>query len=300
MKKFLITTLLIVLIPFFAVKIFKKTENIKYELISSKIIKVKDEKTGNIMEVPFENYIKGVVSGEMPASFEIEALKAQAVAARSYALYHMNGGEYDVTNTTSNQVYLTEEEQKEKWKEEYEERSKKIQKAVYETKGEYLTYEGQTANAMFFAASVGKTENSEEVFSSEVPYLRSVSSQWDESSPVYNDVVTINLKDFYEKISLPYSESLNIEILQKTSTGRIRTLRINNQELNGREVASKLSLRSNYFEIKKEGEILTITTKGYGHGVGLSQYGANGMAKEGYKYNEILKHYYEGTEIKKM
>lgn len=300
MKKIIVTSILIVLIPFFAVKIFKRTDNIKYEIKSNTQIKVKDEKTGNIMEIPFEQYIQGVVSGEMPASFEMEALKAQAVAARSYALYHMNGKEYDVTNTTSNQVYLTEKQQREKWKEAYEEKSNKIKKAVIETNGQYLTYDGKTANAMFFAASVGKTENSEEVFSSTVPYLRSVSSQWDEEAPVYNDVVKIPLKSFYEKLNLPYNETLNIEILEKTSTGRIKILKINNEQLNGREVASKLSLRSNYFEIKKEGENLIVNTKGYGHGVGLSQYGANGMAKEGYKYDEILKHYYEGTEIKKM
>ncbi|MBR2840839.1 MAG: stage II sporulation protein D [Bacilli bacterium] len=300
MKKIIVTSILIVLIPFFAVKIFKRTDNIKYEIKSNTQIKVKDEKTGNIMEIPFEQYIQGVVSGEMPASFEMEALKAQAVAARSYALYHMNGKEYDVTNTTSNQVYLTEKQQREKWKEDYEEKSNKIKKAVIETNGQYLTYDGKTANAMFFAASVGKTENSEEVFSSTVPYLRSVSSQWDEEAPVYNDVVKISLKSFYEKLNLPYNETLNIEILEKTSTGRIKILKINNEQLNGREVASKLSLRSNYFEIKKEGENLIVNTKGYGHGVGLSQYGANGMAKEGYKYDEILKHYYEGTEIKKM
>lgn len=300
MKKITIASILIVLIPFFAVKILKKTDNIKYEIKSNIQIKVKDEKSGNIMEVPFEEYIQGVVSGEMPASFEMEALKAQAVAARSYALYHMNGKEYDVTNTTSNQVYLTEKQQREKWKEDYEDKSNKIKKAVNETTGQYLTYNGQIVNAMFFAASVGKTENSEEVFSTPVPYLRSVSSQWDELSPVYNDIVKISLKDFFEKLNLPYNESLNIEIVEKTSTGRIKSLKINNEQLNGRDVASKLALRSNYFEIKKEGEGLTINTKGYGHGVGLSQYGANGMAKEGYKYEEILKHYYEGIQIKKM
>lgn len=300
MKKFIITNILIVLIPFFAVKIFTRTEKIKYDFNNTITIKVKDEKTGNIMEIPFEEYIKGVVSGEMPASFELEALKAQAVAARSYALYHMNGGEYDVTNTTSNQVYLTEEEQRQRWKEDYEEKSNKIKEAIKETEGQYLTYNGETVNAMFFAASVGKTENSEEVFVTEVPYLRSVSSQWDEASPVFNDVIRIDLKDFYEKLSLPYSETLNIDILEKTSTGRVKKIKINGQELNGRDVASKLSLRSNFFEINKEDKTLTIKTKGYGHGVGLSQYGANGMAKEGYKYDEILKHYYEGTEIKKM
>ena len=300
MKKAIIITILIILIPFFITKIFIKKEKINYKYISNNIIKVKNEKTGKILEVPFEEYIKGVVSAEMGSNFEIEALKAQAVASRSYALYHMNGKEYDVTNTTSNQVYLTDDELKEKWKDSYPKQINKIKKAIEETKGEYLTYNGETVNAMFFAASVGKTENSEEVFVSKVPYLRSVSSVWDEAAPVFTDTVTLNINDFYQKLNIPYNDNLNIEILEKTSTGRIKTLKINNQEFKGRDVSQKLNLKSNYFEIIKNENKLTITTKGYGHGVGLSQYGANGMAKEGKNYKEILSHYYQGTKIKKM
>ena len=299
MKKFIITSSLIVLIPFFITKIFVKTEKIKFEYINNDFIKVKNEKTGNILKVPFEDYIKGVVSGEMPASFELDALKAQAVASRSYALYHMHGGKYDVTNTTSNQVYLTDEELKKKWKDEYNKKINKIKTAVIETKGEYLTYNGEVVNAMFFSTSVGMTENSEEVFVSKVPYLRSVSSKWDETSPVFTDTSTMELKDFYTKIDLPYNEKLNIEALEKTSTGRIKKLKINEKEMNGRDVAQKLGIRSNYFNIIQNENKVTITTKGFGHGVGLSQYGANGMAKEGYNYKEILNHYYKGTEIKK-
>ena len=152
---------------------------------------------------------------------------------------------------------------------------------------------------MFFSTSVGKTENSEEVFVSALPYLRSVDSKWDESSPVYEDTYTFTLKDFYQKLNLPYNENLKIEILEKTVTGRIRTLKINEQEMKGRDFQNKLSLRSNYFEIIQDKEKITINTKGFGHGVGMSQYGANGMAKEGYTYEEILKHYYKGVEIKK-
>ncbi len=300
MKKAIIITILIILIPFFITKIFIKKEKINYKYISNNIIKVKNEKTGKILEVPFEEYIKGVVSAEMGSNFEIEALKAQAVASRSYALYHMNGKEYDVTNTTSNQVYLTDDELKEKWKDSYPKQINKIKKAIEETKGEYLTYNGETVNAMFFAASVGKTENSEEVFVSKVPYLRSVSSVWDEAAPVFTDTVTLNINDFYQKLNIPYNDNLNIEILEKTSTGRIKTLKINNQEFKGRDVSQKLNLKSNYFEIIKNDKKITITTKGYGHGVGLSQYGANGMAKEGKNYKEILSHYYQGTQIKKM
>lgn len=300
MKKYIITTTLIVLIPFFVTNFFSKKEKNNFNFTSNNFIKVKDEKTGTITQIEFEEYIKGVVSGEMPASFEIEALKAQAVASRSYALYHMNGGRYDVTNTTSNQVYLNDNELKEKWKEEYQKNINKIKKAISETNGEYLTYNGEKVNAMFFAASSGMTENSEEVFVSKLPYLRSVSSKWDESSPVFMDTSTMELKDFYKKLNLPYNENLKIEIIEKTSTGRTKKIKINDEELNGRDVSQKLGIRSNYFDIVQNENKVTITTKGYGHGVGLSQYGANGMAKEGYNYKEILKHYYKGTEIKKM
>lgn len=300
MKRILITCIIIILIPFFITKNFKKVEQIQYTYVSNQIIKVKNENTGKITEVPFEKYIIGVVSGEMPCSFEKEALKAQAVASRSYALYHMNGKEYDVTNTTTNQVYLTDDELKTKWQNKYEENYKIIKKAVIQTKGEYLTYNGEIVNAMFFSTSTGKTENSEEVFVSKVPYLRSVESSWDESSPAYTDIQKINISDFYEKLNLPYNEKLKIEITERTSTGRVKMLKINNQEMKGRDVATKLNLRSNYFEMFKNENTITITTKGYGHGVGMSQYGANGMAKEGYNYKEILKHYYLGTEIKKL
>lgn len=302
MKKFLIVLLLVISIPFFAVKIFARTDEIHFKYVSNQMIRVKNDETGEINQIPFEEYIKGVVAGEMPVSFELEALKAQAVASRSYALYQMTGSEerdYDVLNTTANQVYLTDEELKNNWKDNYTENINKIKTAILETKGEYLTYDGKVANAMFFSTSVGATENCEEVFVAELPYLKSVSSVWDEQSPVYTDTATFNLQDFYNKLGLEYNDTLTIEILEKTSTGRIRTLKINNIEMKGRDVATKLSLRSNYFDIIQNDQNVTITTKGFGHGVGMSQYGANGMAKEGYTYDEILKHYYQGTEIKK-
>ena len=302
MKKLIIVALLVVIIPFLFVKIFVKTDEIKFKYVTNNIIRVKDEKTGIINEVPFEDYIKGVVAGEMPATFELEALKAQAVASRSYAMYQMTATkdrEYDVLNTTANQVYLTDQELKENWKEEYPEKINKIKEAIAETSGEYLTYEGKVINAMFFSTSVGATENSEEVFVSALPYLRSVDSKWDEASPAYTDTYTFTLEEFYKKLNLQYKQTLTIEVTSKTSTGRTRTLKINGTEINGRDLATKLNLRSNYFDIVQNENNVTITTKGFGHGVGMSQYGANGMAKEGYKYDQILKHYYQNTEIKK-
>lgn len=302
MKKLIIVALLVVIIPFLFIKIFVKTDEIKFKYVTNNIIRVKDEKTGIINEVPFEDYIKGVVAGEMPATFELEALKAQAVASRSYAMYQMTATkdkEYDVLNTTANQVYLTDQELKENWKEEYPEKINKIKEAIAETSGEYLTYEGKVINAMFFSTSVGATENSEEVFVSALPYLRSVDSKWDEASPAYTDTYTFTLEEFYKKLKLQYNQTLTIEVTSKTSTGRTRTLKINGTEINGRDLATKLNLRSNYFDIVQNENNVTITTKGFGHGVGMSQYGANGMAKEGYKYDQILKHYYQNTEIKK-
>ena len=223
MKKLVALTLLVIIVPFLFVKIFIKTDNIKFKYVTNNMIRVKDEKTNQIKEIPFEDYIKGVVAGEMPATFEKEALKAQAVASRSYAMYQMTNTkdkEYDVVNTTTNQVYLTDEKLKENWKDEYSQKINKIKEAIIETKGEYLTYQGNIVNAMFFSTSVGKTENSEEVFVSALPYLRSVDSKWDESSPVYEDTYTFTLKDFYQKLNLPYNENLKIEILEKTVTGR--------------------------------------------------------------------------------
>ncbi|MDD6323237.1 MAG: stage II sporulation protein D [Bacilli bacterium] len=303
MKKLIVVALLVIIIPFLCTKIFIKTDNIKFKYISNNFVRVKDEKTGNISAIPFEDYIKGVVASEMPSSFEIEALKAQAVASRSYAMYQINGSknrEYDLTNTTANQVYKNDNELKQIWKEEYPKKINKIKKAIEQTSGEYLTYNSTVINAMFFSTSTGVTENSEEIFSSALPYLRSTSSKWDESSPSYIDTYKFSINDFYNKLSLPINNKLEITEVEKTTTGRTKKLKINGQEINGRQLAKKLKLRSNYFDIIQNGDSITITTKGFGHGVGMSQYGANGMAKEGYKYDEILKYYYKNTELKKI
>lgn len=303
MKKILLITLLVVFIPFFVVNLFVRTDEIRFHYATNKVIRVKDASTNTISKIPFEEYIKGVLAGEMPVSFDLEALKAQAVAARSYALVQANKNkdqDYDVVNTVDNQVYLTDDDLKEKWKDDYVSKVNKIKKAVQETKGEYLTYNGEVVEALFFSTSTGKTENSEEVFSSAVPYLRSVSSTWDEASPVYEDTSSFELSDFYTKLGLEYNDTITYEVLETTSTGRVKTIKINGVTFNGRDVASKLGLRSNYFNIVQDGTKVTITTKGFGHGVGMSQYGALGMAKEGYTYDEILKHYYQGTEIKKI
>ncbi|MBQ9011383.1 MAG: stage II sporulation protein D [Bacilli bacterium] len=303
MKRLILITVVVIAVPFIIVSLFVKTDEIKFHYVSNLFVRVKDEKNSKIIKVPFEEYIKGVLAGEIPTSFDLEALKAQAVAARSYVLVQKEKNkkqDYDVVNTTLNQVYLTDEELKEKWKGEYGAKINKIKSAVLATKGEYLSYKGEVVEALFFSTSTGMTENSEEVFSTMVPYLRSVSSVWDEASPVYEDSVTFDLGDFYKKLELEYNENLVFDVLERTSTGRVKKIKINGIDFKGRDVATRLALRSNYFELIQNGGKVVINTKGFGHGVGMSQYGALGMAKEGYKYDEILKHYYQGTEIKKM
>lgn len=297
-------TFLLVLIPALIILLFNTNKEKEMKFISNMNIRVKQEKTEEITEVPFEEYIIGVLAGEMPASFQIEALKAQAVAARSYAMKKMSYNkdkDYDVVDTVMNQVYLDDNYLQTVWKDEYQTKIAKIKKAVLETNGEYLEYDGKIVEAFFFSTSVGKTENSEEIFTKKVPYLRSVDSSFEEGvSPVFYDYFTFDKKEFYQKLGLPYNKNLIQKVLKTTSTGRIMEIMLNNKNFSASEVVGKLNLRSAYFMIKQEGEQIKITTKGYGHGVGMSQYGAEALARQGYKYDEILKHYYLGVKIKKL
>lgn len=297
MKKTILVTLIILLIPLIVVNEVSK-EN-KFEIIKNSYVRVKVN--NKILKLQLEEYVEGVVAGEMPASFEIEALKAQAVAARTYVLKKIdNNKEYDLDNTTNNQVYLTEEELKTKWNNDYDKYINKIRFAVKSTEGEYLTYNDKIITAFFFSSSNGKTENCEEVFQEKLPYLKSVESFWDKESPSYNGEIKISLKDFYEKLNINYNEILNINIKERTESGNIKTIIINGKEFKSTDIRNKLGLRSTDFNITLDKDIITIKTKGFGHGVGMSQYGANGMAKEGYKYDDILKHYYTNIKIKKI
>lgn len=296
-------TLVIIVIPFLVINIFVKDEEIKFKYASNMYVRVKDTQNGDITKVLFEDYIVGVLAGEMPVTFELEALKAQAVAARSYVMKQMiynKDKDYDVVNTVVNQVYLTDDYLKSVWKDEYVTKINKIKTAVLETYNEYLDYNGSVAEAMFFSTSVGYTENSEEVFSNSVPYLRSVSSTWDDISPAYQVNYNFSLGDFYQKLNLPYQDKVVLEVISSTSTGRIKQIKINGVIFQGSTVMSSLNLKSNYFNITQNGENVKIVTKGYGHGVGMSQYGAQAMALNGYKYDEILSYYYQGTTIKKI
>lgn len=301
MKKILFFIVLIVIVPFIVVNLFVKEEEIKFNYTNNLNVRVKRD-TG-IVTVPLEDYVVGVLAGEMPIEFEMEALKAQAVAARSYVLKKMSYNkekEYDVVDTIMNQVYLDNDYLKKTWGKDYVKKINKLKTAVIETNYQYVDYNGNIADTMFFSTSVGETENSEEVFSNKVPYLKSVSSTWDEISPVYKLNYQFKLNEFLNKLDLPYSNFVKLEVIDSTSTGRVKKIKINEKTFDGSVVVTKLKLKSNHFTIKQDGDTINITTKGYGHGVGMSQYGAQGMALNGYSYEEILKHYYQGTSIKKI
>ena len=303
MKKILFFTFLIVLIPYITVTIFIEDKEIKFKFASNMNVRVKHEDTGVIETVPFEEYITGVLAGEMPISFHIEALKAQAVAARSYVMkkmeYNVNK-DYDVVDTIMNQVYLTDDYLRSVWKETYDDKINKIKTAVLYTKGEYIEYDGKVAEAFFFSTSTGATENSGEIFNAQLPYLVSVSSEWDSISPLYSTNTNFRLEEFYVKLGLKYKEKLDVEVVQTTEAGRTVKIKINGVEFSGVTVMNKLKLRSTHFTITQNGNNVSINVKGYGHGVGMSQYGAEGMARKGYTYDQIIKHYYTGVEIKKI
>lgn len=305
MKKIIIFITLLIFIPFFIVIIYNKNyKEIELKYINVTYIRVKKLKEDTIVKMPLEEYIVGVLAGEMPISFDLEALKAQAVASRSYALKRIEYNkdkEYDVVDSVMNQVYLSDEYLKEAWGISYIKNINKLRTAVNETLDEYLEYNGKVADALFFSTSNGYTEDSQNVFNFECEYLKSVESPWDsEVSSAYKNEKTISLTEFYKKLNIPYNKNLNIEILERSSTNRILLLKINNIEFKGTDIYNKLSLRSTDFELELLGNNVKITTKGYGHGVGMSQYGALGMASQGYTYKEILKHYYTNTKIQKL
>lgn len=305
MKKIIIFTAFLIIIPFIIVTILlKEPKEIELKYASNTVVRIKREKKNIIETIPLEEYIVGVLAGEMPISFEIEALKAQAVASRSYALNKIANNkdkEYDVVDTIMNQVYLDNDYLKSVWKNTYVTKINKLKTAVNETFGEYLDYNGSIVNAMFFSTSNGYTEDSKNVFGFEAAYLKSVNSPWDEeTSTAFNSSKEISLQEFYEKLNLPYQEKLTVEITKRSPTNRILNLKINNQDFASRELYNKLSLKSTDFVIIQNGSNIIIKTKGYGHGVGMSQYGALGMAKQGKTYEEILSHYYKDTKIKKL
>lgn len=279
---------------------------IKNEIKLDSYTDVYSPETEMIEELGLEEYIKGVVAAEMPATFDKEALKAQAVAARTYALRRLQGKE-GINEKEIAQAYLSEEELKERWGEKYILYKAKIDSAVEETEGEIMTYEDEIIEAVFHSTSAGYTENSENLWNEEKPYLKSVESKQDEKAPDYivktvfeNDAIVAKLEQKYSDIVITNAPILQqIQIIKRSEAGYIMQIQIGNKIFTGNEIRVLLGLRSTNFTVNQKDNKVTITTRGYGHGIGMSQYGANYMAQEGTDYKEILKHYYQGVEIVK-
>lgn len=250
-----------------------------------------------VINLELEEYVIGVVACEMPASFDDEALKAMSVAARTFALYKLeNNKNYKLKSDTSDQCYISLSEMKDKWGNNFDKYYNKIKNIVYETKNEYMVYNDEVIISFYFSISNGYTENVENVFSQKLDYLVSVDSSWDKNSNYKSKDFKIKINDFFNKLGIDYSNNINIKY-ERSDTGRVNYLYINGNKFKGTKIRTLLSLRSTDFEISNDKEYVYIKTKGYGHGVGMSQYGANYMAKSGYKYDEILKHYYTDVEI---
>lgn len=260
---------------------------------------------GKIENVSLENYLVGVVAAEMPAEFQEEALKAQALTARTYIVKQLlSTGDHlglpkgaDVGDTELNQAYLSDDQLRKDWGMDYSWKIKKIREAVRTTSGQILTYDGKPITATFFSTSNGYTENSEDYWSNAFPYLRSVPSPWDKNSPKFKYEKVFSVADFETKLGVHLKGSSVGKVLERTAGKRVAKVNINGKILTGKEIREKLDLKSSDFAWQRQGDQVIVTTKGYGHGVGMSQYGANGMAAEGKSYKDIVQYYYKGVDV---
>ena len=255
------------------------------------------------IDIEILDYLVGAVAAEMPAYFETEALKAQAVACYSYMLWikeNSDNAEYDISNDPStHQGYLTEDEMKEKWGDKYDSYKNKIEEAVSSVYGQYMTYNGEVILALFHAISPGKTQNSEEVWHSALPYIKSESAPGDSLSPNFDTTVTVPCKKIRDIFSVDsdVKDSELIDIFALSDNSFIKEIPLGNATVSAGDIASKLGLKSPYFTADyKEGNYI-FKVKGYGHGLGMSQYSADYMARQGSTYLEILNHFYSNIKI---
>ena len=274
-------------------------------------IKLLHKKTNEIEEVKIDDYLCNVVSAEMPADYELEALKAQAIVARTYTIYKVQNKKHEnadiCDDSTCCQAWVSKENRLERWEEtKREENWNKIQQCVNETKGKIITYNNQPINAFFHANSGGTTELPVNVWGgSGLPYLQVVQTAGEEGYTQYSSEVDLTqeelinkLKTKYEDIQIDFNNDEDVKIIEHTDSNRVKSVKFGNHELSGVETRTLLGLKSTNFEIKKENNQIKFLVKGYGHGVGMSQTGANTMAKQGNNCEEIIKHFYVGIEIK--
>ena len=283
---------------FFALKLTNSEVNILNDKVKKEeTIYLVRSKTGDIVEMELEEYLKGVVYAEMPSSFNIEALKAQAVAARTYTKFKMADSTHICDNPSHCQAWLEND---------YSENFEKVSKAVEETRGKTVSYMGETIEAFFHSSSGGKTESSKDVWGNVIPYLVPVESPnedkimstfFSEKEVTYKELKTL-INNYLGKNQVTTEKLKNkIKIISRTEGNRVNEIKIDKASLSGASIRSILELRSANFDIELKEKSVVFKVKGYGHGVGMSQWGAEVMAREGKDYEEILKYYYPNTEV---
>ncbi len=287
-----------------AVETTKKAE--ETTKIPQDTIQVFRSQNSKTVDVTMFEYICGSVAAEMPLAYNEEALKAQAVACYTNALRLKKSNaesKGDISDDTSvHQGYIDKKQRMEKWGDSYEKYEKKLENAVKEVYGKGLYYKNNLCVAAFFAISNGKTEDAKNIWNTSVPYLKSVDSSWDKDSPKYSSTVTYSKEEFIKKgkeLKLNIKNVKNsIKITNKTDSGTVKTVKFGDKIFTGEEIRKIFDLRSPTFRIEATENDVTFSVFGYGHGVGMSQNGANALAEKGYTYEEILKHYYTGVTIK--
>lgn len=282
-------------------------ENYNYDLINK--VKVLHKDTGVIEEKKIDEYVVNVVAAEMPVDFELEALKAQAIVARTYTIYKVTKdkkhNEADIcTDSNCCQAWISKEDRFEKWEESKVEKWNKIVSAVNETKGKYITYNGEIINAFFHSNSSGKTEKPEDVWGGSLPYLDVVETSGEENYTSYKSEVIVSKKDFvnvlkdkFDSFEIDFKSNDCIKIIDYTDSGRIKKIRIGNIVFSGTDIRKYFSLKSTNFSVEIRGDDIIFNVLGYGHGVGLSQTGSDALAKNGFTADEIIKHFYKNIEI---
>ena len=290
----------------------ESTTNQQYDYQKYKTIKLLQTSSREVEELNIDEYLYGVVASEMPASFELEALKAQATVARTYTIYQIiyNSGKHENADMCDDfnccQAWISKEERMTKWNaEEAEEYWNKIVEAVDSTKGKIVAYNGQPINAFFHANSGGVTESSLNIWGGiDYPYLKSVETAGEDGYTQYASQVVLNQEELLNKLRVEHKDcEINfleqdcIKIIDYTTSGRVKTIKFGNKEIAGTEARTLLGLKSTNFTFSIDGEKITFTVTGYGHGVGMSQTGADALAKNGSNYEQIITHFYTDVEI---
>ena len=286
-------------LPVIGETVFPKDENKKVGKV-----RVLMHESGEVVEMNYEDYLFSVVAAEMPALYEVEALKAQAVAAYTYALCkaEQSDADYDITDDSkTDQAFITVEEAKQRWQENFAEYEGKLKGAIKAVLGKKITSDGKVILAAYHAISSGKTEDAADFWGSKYSYLKSVDSEGDKLAPNYLSSVTFDESELAEKlketVALSGEGSGWFADISRTAAGGVKEITVGGNKMTGGEVRKALGLRSPNFEIAYKEGSFTFTVRGYGHGMGMSQYGANYMAQQGKSYEEILLHYYSGCEV---